>query len=398
VTDPTSADDLRDRLSEHLERTMPKSASGYQTYLQDELYFGLAGFIEAEVARLTGEAAEWKRAAEAEAQGRTADVTLMVRDLHAAQFDGATSLPDRPLDTVWEWLLDLVRKDRARLSGGNTPADAAGVVLATPNSAGAGDRIRVTYIDDVVEEGVVVASRPAGRNFVDFRTDDGEMRHGVHVYEILARAPGWGSAVATPADTQAGELPEFCHEAHGNYERSTPMQIKEWLEHRKLSTEGTKAELIARLRADDAHPAHQCGCCPRVARSRCEPWCPRSLVWLSRDPAPSAGGADTEDEREREAREDAEDRETADAIVPDRVPRMWVHGRADNPPRPDPHGDPVTVRNKTGKRWKQHGNQWRAPNSTGTGWGFWGLLEMHGPLTEDLPAPPAPTERTDTDA
>jgi hypothetical protein len=47
------------------------------------------------------------------------EVRSMVVDLHAAQFDGATSLPDRPLDTVRKWLLDLVRKDRARLSGGN---------------------------------------------------------------------------------------------------------------------------------------------------------------------------------------------------------------------------------------------------------------------------------------
>jgi len=80
--------------------------------------------VEPELARLRAEADEWKRAAEAQSQGRSAEVASLVRDLHAAQFDGSTSLPDRPLDTVWNWLLDLVRKDRSRLSGGNTPADA----------------------------------------------------------------------------------------------------------------------------------------------------------------------------------------------------------------------------------------------------------------------------------
>ncbi len=84
-------------------------------------------------------------------------------------------------------------------------------------------------------------------------------------------------AVTNPTSASV-KLVEFCHEALGNYERATPQQIEEWLEHRELSTEGSKAELVARLRADDLHPAHSCGCCPRVPRSRCESWCPRSFA------------------------------------------------------------------------------------------------------------------------
>lgn len=50
----------------------------------------------------------------------------MVRDLNAALFDGSTLLPDRPLDTVWEYLLGLVREDAASRSGrGEVPDDAA---------------------------------------------------------------------------------------------------------------------------------------------------------------------------------------------------------------------------------------------------------------------------------
>ncbi len=71
------------------------------------------------------------------------------------------------------------------------------VVLATPDSAGVGDRIRVGIWDsenDPTEkspeyvEGVVVVSRPAGRNFVDFRTDDGRVLYGASTYQVTERA------------------------------------------------------------------------------------------------------------------------------------------------------------------------------------------------------------------
>jgi hypothetical protein len=49
--------------------------------------------------------------AQREQNGRRSQALECVVDLHAALFDGATALPDRPLDTTWEWMLSLVRKD-----------------------------------------------------------------------------------------------------------------------------------------------------------------------------------------------------------------------------------------------------------------------------------------------
>lgn len=81
-----------------------------------------------------------------------ADMRSMVVDLHAAQFDGATSLPDRPLDTTWAWLLDLVRKDRARLSAGSpTIPDDARTQLRDYLTGWLPARLSVPY-DDTVEE------------------------------------------------------------------------------------------------------------------------------------------------------------------------------------------------------------------------------------------------------
>lgn len=53
----------------------------------------------------------------------------------------------------------------------------------TPDSAVVGERVRTN-----VGEGVVVASRPAGRNFLDVKLDDGQTAYGVCNYEVLESA------------------------------------------------------------------------------------------------------------------------------------------------------------------------------------------------------------------
>lgn len=96
--------------------------------------------------------------------------TSMVRDLHAAVFDGAISLPDRPLDTVWNYLLGCVRSDPARLSGGNaTPKDAAEQIS------------RALVKTDGFHTGRQNRQQTAA---------------------VLALVSGWGSAVATPDDEE----------------------------------------------------------------------------------------------------------------------------------------------------------------------------------------------------
>lgn len=66
------------------------------------------------------------------------------------------------------------------------------VVRATPDSAVEGDTIRVRWVDvdgqEQVHDVVVVASRPAGRNFVDCRFPDGSIRYMFHNYEVINRA------------------------------------------------------------------------------------------------------------------------------------------------------------------------------------------------------------------
>lgn len=174
---PTPEGDLRARIRSTL--------SGYSlavAYEGDGPAGAVWEVVEPELARLRAEVDEWKRAAEAESQGRSAEVASLVRDLHAAQFDGSTSLPDRPLDTVWNWLLDLVRKDRSRLSGGNTPADAVLQIHKAINEPGS----QVPRAADWVYE-VQGKEIPGGEAFSHWSA-----RAVAHLVR------GWGSAVATP--------------------------------------------------------------------------------------------------------------------------------------------------------------------------------------------------------
>lgn len=76
---------------------------------------------------------------------------------------------------------------------GDTSDTTGGEIRCTPGSALTGERVRVhcwTEADgDWTEDGVVTASRPAGRNFVDVLLDDGRTRHDAHNYEVLAPDP-----------------------------------------------------------------------------------------------------------------------------------------------------------------------------------------------------------------
>ena len=80
---------------------------------------------------------------------------------------------------------------------------------------------------------------------------------------------------------------EYCHESLGNYELSTVTQIAKWLSHRRLDVDGTKEEMVARLRAHDrtADVGSCCGLCPDPSeRIPCEDWCP--------DPIPPSSSVD----------------------------------------------------------------------------------------------------------
>jgi hypothetical protein len=64
----------------------------------------------------------------------------------------------------------------------------------TSDSAVEGDRVRVTWISGDLKElglytsdGVVVAARPAGKNFVDVQLDDGPMQHSVCSYTVISK-------------------------------------------------------------------------------------------------------------------------------------------------------------------------------------------------------------------
>jgi hypothetical protein len=82
----------------------------------------------------------------------------------------------------------------------------------------------------------------------------------------------------------------MCHEANGDFARSCDEDLRSFLEHRGLSTEGDKAELVARLRADDRHPNRtcECRCCVKVMGA-CEDDCA--------DPLPEAERSDPEGEQ-----------------------------------------------------------------------------------------------------
>lgn len=87
-------------------------------------------------------------------------------------------------------------------------------------------------------------------------------------------------------------LPDVCHETHGNYQRATEHQLVQWLVHRRLPVEGTKEELVARLRADDRAPTRACTCCPRHVLG-CESSCPQPLP----SPVTNTGGTRKETAR-----------------------------------------------------------------------------------------------------
>lgn len=466
MTDPASADDLRDRLSEHLERTMPKSASGYQTYLQDEMYFGLAGFIEAEVearvlaehqtdvARLTDEkTAAHTRNAVLRSEHRTeverlraamarlvltatdswsavdADLDAQVQAAEAAireARDTATSmtaeswaLMRRQRDALSSLLRDMARRavhERqmkqeavdafARLSGGNTPADAEELririaehvsgLCCTPTTLCPLCAVKVDDIATAVEPllaglrsdratardeyvAVGVDLDHATDRLSDMVADAGLARpeslaEALDAVYALISSPGWGSAVATPgqgasprplhpegspeahfqthrssagnttegtpavatpADTQAGQLQassnllQALQQALAKPDGDLYRKAHGWFEEPLNRTDPQSATDVAasavmwflRHWKDRTPPlcstlplGQECPGRPRVECSRCT------------TPAPSAGGADTEDEREREAREDAEDREQHATLNPPMAARTAPPG------------------------------------------------------------------------
>lgn len=62
--------------------------------------------------------------------------------------------------------------------------------------------------------------------------------------------------------------------------------------------------------------------------------------------------------------------------------RVWRHGAPDNPGRPDPMTEHVTVRGASGRTWTQYGYEYRAKPESKTSYAFWMLLQRFGPLTE----------------
>lgn len=171
-----------------------------------------------------------------------AEVRSMVVDLHAAQFDGATSLPDRPLDTVWKWLLDLVRKDRALLSGGNTtPADAAtghlgyrwSAVEVAPGTINPDDGELLAAGWWIVGMGPDDASEPAVELHVESTPWVAGADPAVQVARSIAdRLAGWGSAVTTPEP--AAEL-----QANSKLEQILEFAGGEWCEQCKTHVSGS---------------------------------------------------------------------------------------------------------------------------------------------------------------
>lgn len=83
----------------------------------------------------------------------------------------------------------------------------------------------------------------------------------------------------------------LCHEANGDFARSSDEDLRSFLDHRGLSTEGGKVQLVARLRADDRNPKATCKCigCPKVRHQACEDDCA--------DPLPQAERSDPEGEQ-----------------------------------------------------------------------------------------------------
>lgn len=71
------------------------------------------------------------------------------------------------------------------------------------------------------------------------------------------------------------DLRYICHEANGDFERAPEGDLRRWLEHRCLSIEGDKGELVARIRADDRNPGKTCKCtvCPRWNQVACDDDC-----------------------------------------------------------------------------------------------------------------------------
>lgn len=67
----------------------------------------------------------------------------------------------------------------------------------------------------------------------------------------------------------------ICHEANGDFSASCEDDLRRWLDHRCLSTEGDKGELVGRIRADDRNPDRTCKCvrCPRYNEVPCDAEC-----------------------------------------------------------------------------------------------------------------------------
>jgi hypothetical protein len=342
----------------------------------------------------------------------------MVRDLHAAVFDGATSLPDRPLDTVWEYLLGCVRNDRARLSGGNaTPKDAAETVDTVALFL-----MRTKFYGTNPDPRCVAA---IANQWQCHLTAD-EREH----WRAWARkliASGWGSAVATPKSTSKDaaerweeavavlrevgcqgtycEGPEVepkdmitCHVCwylHGLSAVATPddtpaarpaftptqllstlpdlpdptgpLADVEALDDTPAGEDALKAELLAWATV----LARGTGTVPAV-----------DVAWKLRQLASPAGDAALLAEVDRRVaadtgarhdladvvqglREDAEDRETADAIRPE---RQWQPGDV--------------AYDRTRFVWVRYEAGWRTyPRTTGTQYGDALLQHEAGPLT-----------------
>lgn len=202
MTGPVSAPDPTADLRTRIAVALSKAATGKGTRL-GRLRFPLAdaaveamrehvtdvhtrnATLRAEHSQMASDRADAVRGYEQE----RAAVQSMVRDLHAALFDGSTSLPDRPLDTVWEWLLTLVRQERARLVSGSAP----------------------TIPDDAEEQ---IAYRIADYWTLingDAEPDDSDYGIAHHVLDLVL---GWGSAVANPTDGAADLLPALAEAMH----------------------------------------------------------------------------------------------------------------------------------------------------------------------------------------
>jgi hypothetical protein len=190
VTDPASTPDLRTRIIAVLQASPLTFIQPNGQGSLDVDYAAMADLVLPEVEPDLEEGRfaiahieQWERVLEEHKADQAhlldqvrqlrAERASMIRDLHAAQFDGSTALPDRPLDTVWAWLLDLVGKDRARLSVGSTP----------------------TIPDDAADQIARTLVKADG-----FHTGAQNQQQTAAVLDLVR---GWGSAVTNPNGTPA---------------------------------------------------------------------------------------------------------------------------------------------------------------------------------------------------